>query len=316
VQTNFSQSLSRVAVVEIGSGTVRLLIVERTLEGELRRLPTSPPYRLPASSFGLSEPMKMERMRLATEAAQVFISEAKELRLSSLRLIATGWIRDMEWPLKSALLASLPGLEILTAAQEAYFSSLAALQAIFDGIPQSIVIWDQGRGSAELAAISSYESKLTLTASESLPLGLDRLQARFRDVQSDVCLFRRWLLDEMKTLNYEQFPKALPLIAQGSAITKFAFLLQRSDKRERYSAESIQGKRISLRRMQTLIERAESVAWPRFSSEYMMNDDIVGTFLGIALLHQVMRLTGHQSVITSTFGTRFGVAWGELANLE
>ena len=293
-----------------------MLIVEMTLDGELRRLPTSHPYRLPTPSFGLSEAMTVERMRLATAAAQAFIAEVEALEISSLRVIATGWIRDMEWPLKSALLASLPGLEILTPAQEAYFSSLAALQAISDGTPQSIVIWDQGRGSAELAATSGYGRKFTLSASESLPLGLDRLEARFQDVQSDVCLFRRWLLGEMRTLNYEQFPKALPLLAQGSAITKFAFLLQRSDKRERYSAESVQGKRISLRRLQTLIERAKSVSWSRFSSEYTRDDDILGTFLGIVLLYEVMLCTGHQSVITSTLGTRFGVAWSELTHLE
>ena len=161
----------RVAIIDIGSNSVRLVVYEGAA-------------RLPAILFnekvmaglgrGLSETGTIEAGSLAMARATLarFALLAREMQVSELRTVATAAVRDASNGGELIDAAEALGLEVelLSGEEEATASGMGVLSGIPDA---NGIVGDLGGGSLELVRVVAG----TVTDRVSFPLGVLRLEA-------------------------------------------------------------------------------------------------------------------------------------------
>ncbi|HEX6680915.1 MAG TPA: hypothetical protein VF063_09740 [Gaiellaceae bacterium] len=165
----------RVAVVDVGANTLRLLVAEADTSGvarvheERRRTALGEDVE----RLGTLTKDKIER---SAEAARKEVRRARRLGASRIQIVVTSPWRDAEngWELVEALeRASGLGVRALTAEEEAQLGYLGALASTeVEGRP--VAVCDVGGGSTQLAIGSGPEPAWLL----SVPLGSLRLTER------------------------------------------------------------------------------------------------------------------------------------------
>ncbi|MET0308617.1 MAG: Ppx/GppA family phosphatase [Sphingomonas sp.] len=162
---------SRVAIIDIGSNSVRLVVYEGAA-------------RLPAILFnekvmaglgrGLSETGAIEAGSLAMARAALarFALLAREMQVTELRTVATAAVRDASNGGELIDAAEALGLEVelLSGEEEAMASGMGVLSGIPDA---NGIVGDLGGGSLELVRVVAG----TVTDRVSFPLGVLRLEA-------------------------------------------------------------------------------------------------------------------------------------------
>jgi exopolyphosphatase/guanosine-5'-triphosphate,3'-diphosphate pyrophosphatase len=162
---------SRVAIIDIGSNSVRLVVYEGAA-------------RLPAILFnekvmaglgrGLAETGAIETgsLTMARAALARFALLAREMQVGELRTVATAAVRDASNGGELIAAAEALGLEVelLSGEEEATASGMGVLS----GIPEADgIVGDLGGGSLELVRVVAG----TVTDRVSFPLGVLRLEA-------------------------------------------------------------------------------------------------------------------------------------------
>lgn len=160
---------ARVAIIDIGSNSVRLVVYDGAA-------------RLPAVLFNekvmaglgrsLSETGAIDKSGLARARAALarFAALAREMQVSELRTVATAAVRDASNGGELIRAAEALGLEVeLLSGQE---EAMAAGMGVLSGIPEADgVVGDLGGGSLELVRVVAG----TVTDRVSFPLGVLRL---------------------------------------------------------------------------------------------------------------------------------------------
>ena len=160
---------ARVAIIDIGSNSVRLVVYDGAA-------------RLPAVLFNekvmaglgrsLSETGTIDKSGLARARAALarFAALAREMQVSELRTVATAAVRDASNGGELIRAAEALGLEVeLLSGQE---EAMAAGMGVLSGIPEADgVVGDLGGGSLELVRVVAG----TVTDRVSFPLGVLRL---------------------------------------------------------------------------------------------------------------------------------------------
>ncbi len=202
--------MTRRAVIDVGTNSVKLLVVE--VEGDAVRpvFEQSHQTRL-GQGFYETHRLQPDAITRTAEAVARYASIARELGTASLRVIATSATRDAQnsADLVAAIqrAASLP-LEIISGDQEAAwaFQGILTNPALASG---PVLLLDVGGGSAEFILGSGGQSHFR----QSFPLGSVRLLEKFPPADppapEELLRCRAWLKE---FLSREVAPLLLPVL--------------------------------------------------------------------------------------------------------
>lgn len=164
----------RIAVVDVGSNSLRLVVFERLGEALMPLLNEKVMCGL-ARGIARTGRLNREGVALAYANVQRFVALARALQVDHLAVIATAAVRDAkDGPKFAAELERRNGIEVrvIEGTEEARLSALGVLAGIpgADGI-----VADLGGGSVELVEIQGGNGRPVIGAGTTLPLGPLRL---------------------------------------------------------------------------------------------------------------------------------------------
>jgi exopolyphosphatase / guanosine-5'-triphosphate,3'-diphosphate pyrophosphatase len=172
--TNVASPLNRVAVVDVGSNSLRLVVFER-LGATLLQLLNEKVMCALGRGIGSTGRLNREGVELALANLQRFVALARALGVDHLAIIATAAVRDAKDGRAFAATAEracgVP-VQIIEGAEEARLSAAGVLAGIrgTDGL-----VGDLGGGSVELVRVDAAALEAPIAAGISLPLGPLRL---------------------------------------------------------------------------------------------------------------------------------------------
>jgi len=292
----------RVAIIDIGSNSVRLVVYEGAA-------------RLPAILFnekvlaglgrGLSETGAIEASSLAMARAALarFALLAREMQVTELRTVATAAVREASNGAELIDAAEALGLdvELLSGEEEATASGMGVLS----GIPDADgIVGDLGGGSLELVRVVAG----TVTGRVSFPLGVLRLEAI--RAQGKGALDRQVgrLIDEA---GWKGRGKDLPLYLVGGSWRSLAKLDMHLSG---YPLPIIHQYPLSVERIAELgrtlglVSKADLKAIPDLSSARVPT---LGN--ATALLVSVLKHLGSNGTVVSAYGLREGLLFQRLS---
>lgn len=264
-------NLKKIAAINIGSYTTRLLIAAQNQGRILQPLKRGRVYTRLAEGFRsqgeLIDPAAMQR---TTQALAEFRLWAAEYEVDVFRVVCTGVVRRAKN--RDAFLehiAKATGLkaEIISGETEAYLTAQGILNSIAVG-EQPYLIFDLGGGSTEFVLgrgdqtdIKSLEigaavlSEQFLYSDPALPAEIRALQRTIRKILEQAYSDRKWS-------NHERV-----MIGTGGTVTALAAMLDRVQVEE-IGHESIHGRVLLLQELRDLWSRlknlgiAERQKWP------------------------------------------------------
>jgi len=298
----------RLATVDLGTNTVRLLVVEA--EGrEWRPLHQSQRVtRLGEGQAGAGRLLEAP-MRRTVDTVSEFIAAARGLGASEIRVVATSAVREA--PNRAELLTLLraaTGLDasVVSGEEEARLT----LQGVAAGLPQlggSFVLFDIGGGSTELVLGEGGR----LGAVVSLQLGVVRLAERYGDAGpvdwARFALMRGEidgrLAREIPARIIEARPPALVGTA-GTVTTLAALDLGLSA----YDASRVQGHTLARGAVERLLKRLGALAVAERARLPCLEPGRADVLIpGIAICLAVMDRLGYGSLVVSDRGLREGI---------
>jgi len=298
----------RLAAVDLGTNTVRLLVVEA--EGREWR-PLHQSQRVTRLGEGQAETGRLLEapMQRTVDTVSEFIAAARGLGASEIRVVATSAVREA--PNRAELLALLraaTGLDasVVSGEEEARLT----LQGVAAGLPQlggSFVLFDIGGGSTELVLGEGGR----LGAVVSLQLGVVRLAERYGDAgpvdwarfalmrgEIDGCLAR-----EIPARIIEARSPAL--VGTAGTVTTLAAL---DLGLPAYDPSRVQGHTLGRGAVERLLNRLGALAVAeraRLPSLEPGRADVIVS--GIAICLAVMDRLGYGSLVVSDRGLREGI---------
>ncbi len=300
------RSRQPVAIVDLGSNSARVVVIERPVPGVLETIAEE--RRDLRLATELDERSRLSERGIATtiDAVAEFAAFAREAGAGAINVVATAAIRSAEN--RDELLARVHAelgiaIEVLDGAEEAQFAAMGALH----GLPiRSGVIVDIGGGSTEVARVLAG----SIVGAWSFPLGaLGASAAWLTDdppTRKQLKAMRRMVA---RTLA-ERAPGGLgpgeQLIATGGSARTLARLAQRQ---AGYPLPLLHGyllERSALRRVSSFL--AGHSAAERCEIDGVRAgraDSIVG---GAVILEEMMRHLGADSLTIAAGGVREGVA--------
>ena len=299
-------SKAPVAIVDLGSNSARVIVVDRPLPGVLEIIAEE---RLDLRlATELDERSRLSERGIATtiDAIAEFAAFAREAGARSINVVATAAIRSTSN--RDELLARAHAelglaIEVLDGAEEAQFAATGALH----GLPiRSGVVVDVGGGSTEVARVIAG----TIVGAWSFPLGALSASAAWLTndppTRKQLKSMRRMVAETLASSAPSGLDAGEELIATGGSARALARLAQRQTA---YPIPLLHGysmERRAVREMGTflashrLVERCE-IDGVRAGRA----DSIVG---GAIILDEMMRYLGAARLTVAAGGVREGVA--------
>ena len=294
-----STDAPRTAIVDIGSNSVRLVVYQG-------------PDRLPAAVFnekvlaGLGRDLAAtgaigaDAMTQGIAALGRFAAVAREMAVGRVRTVATAAVRDASngGELIDAARALGLAVELLTGEQEASAAGLGVLSAMpaADGI-----VGDLGGGSLELVRVAGG----AVGQRVSLPLGVLRI-AGMREGRTLDRHVRRLIRDA----GWQERGAGLPLFLVGGSWRGLARLDMSSTG---YPLPIVHGYRMTAETVEHLSRTSALLGKARLRQVPGLTAGRAATLPdAAALLVAVLRELGCATTVTSAFGLREGLLFGEL----
>jgi exopolyphosphatase/guanosine-5'-triphosphate,3'-diphosphate pyrophosphatase len=304
----------RLAALDVGTNTVLMLVVERGVDGQLRRLADlSRITRLGrgVDATGRLDPAAMDK---TIDAIAEFVEQARTLGAEKILTAATAALRDAangaDFLARVKARAGLD-IEVISGQTEAQLAYLSAIKGLQLDLSSKILIVDIGGGSTELIRAQPGGAPDVV----SLQIGSVRLTERF--VHSDPPHVReaaelRVAIDEaLAGLRWNFQPDLMVGIA-GTVTTVCAVVLGL----ERYDPDRVHGCRLAHGDVLRVIGQLGCVPLEQRKQIPGVEEgraDVI--FAGAAILERVMAHFKLDQVIVSDQGVRWGLVWRELENL-
>jgi len=297
-----------VAVLDIGSNSVRLVVYER----HARAL--TPLYNEKSAAAlgrGLAATGKLAagNMERALTAMQRFALVARLMQVEKVHILATSAVREAAN--SAGFVAAIEAVmgekvRVLSGEEEAHFAALGVVAGMpeFDG-----VVGDQGGGSLELSSLAAKHDN----SGETYELGVIRLQDDSGGSASKAQELARARLKRSKVLKKNS---AKIFCAIGGTWRSFAKIAQvRSD----YPLHMVQQYHLSaddaLKLCDEIIAAAEAgKPIPAVESVSSSRRDLVP--YSAAVMGELIRIGGFESVVFSALGVREGYLYGLLDPAE
>lgn len=311
----------RLAVIELGSRAIRLLVADVTGSNGLR------PVDAQVRRTEILEALKRSERELVTElviAAQS-IDELKHRAArqgaTKVAVFGTESIRKTSTSRHFAESGLADCVDfILTGRQEALCSIVAGSITLGSmGVAaQRLVVIDHGAGSLEVA-IGQAGQNHGLEKSVSVPLGGSHLLAAFRTCKRDLDRLRGLVRLELDGLAFDGAER-LPVVVMGTVATKCAWLTKRRGKADRYDPKRVEGVQLSLDSLRMIYDHAKTLncqsnpemAWDGFQ-EFINPGEHGGdaaerVATGVIPIIEVLSDIGADAFYVSALGTRHGFA--------
>lgn len=293
---------SRVAIIDIGSNSVRLVVYDGTA-------------RLPAILFnekvmaGLGRSLAATgsideaALTMATTALARFASLAREMAVDTIRTVATAAVRDASNGEQLIAIARSLGLEVELLSGEA--EALAAGYGVLSGIPEADgIVGDLGGGSLELVRVVAG----TVTDRVSFPLGVLRLEAiRARGKG----VLDKTVATMLAQAGWSRRGEGLPFYLVGGSWRALARLDMHLTgyplpviHEYRMAAQTV----TRLQRTIAQLGKGKIRAVPNLSSGRVATMEGAAALLGLLIKH-----LGSSETVVSAFGLREGLLFGQLS---
>jgi len=307
------EKLNRIAAVDIGTNTVRLLVVEVGKNKrdwsilhqamEITRLGQGSKYTDYGSSRGK---LSNEAAARTLEVISEYAAKAKELQSEKIRLVATSAVREASNGSEFAQMVfaktSIP-LDVVSGEEEARLSLAGVTLAVED--VEVILVLDIGGGSTELI----FSRDGNIVKAKSIPVGAVSVTESFfhndppnTSEISNICTFL-----EKNMFGYEEFKGTIssPLVGTAGTITTLAAI---SLEMKKYDPEKINGFVLNLEEVKNILKRFMNCSLNERQKitglEPKRADVIIG---GTKILISVMERFGYERLVVSDFGLREGI---------
>ncbi|MDA9961690.1 hypothetical protein N9D63_02285 [Opitutales bacterium] len=173
------ESGKSVAVVDVGSNTIKLLVAELSSRGDLKVLhEKSDATRIESQHSAGGLLLTVDGMHAGLEAIERLIQESLPCEPAHIRIVATGLVRDsVNGKLFAERVREVTGyeLDIISGDEEAVGIALGVATDSSLSSQSNYLVCDLGGGSLELIRVENRIVRATI----SLPLGAVRLATRF-----------------------------------------------------------------------------------------------------------------------------------------
>lgn len=289
----------RTAVIDIGSNSARMIVLERTSRFGFYLLnETKSRVRISEGAYENGGNLQPKAIYRAINALKEFLSIAKALKVRKILCVATSAVRDA--PNKQQFLSSVKKelnlhIKVIDGKTEALLGAIAAINLlpIHNGITLDI-----GGGSSELALIKDRKIVQTI----SLDLGTVRLKELFSDKNAST--------EEAITFIHEQLA-ALPkdfqttlLIGIGGTARAIAQAIM---KKEEYPLEKLHGFKYSLDEEKKFIDKIITAPVTKLKKLGIKKDRYDTIKEGALIFREIAKYLGAKEIITSGVGVREGV---------
>ncbi len=289
----------RVAVIDIGSNSARLVIYQRTSRYGFHLI-TQKRVELESGegAYQRGGELQKEGIDRAFKALESFSLIIKEYKVRKIHCVATSALRDA--PNRSQFISLVKkrlGLKIrvIDGNKEAFYGAIATINLlpIKDGITVDI-----GGGSTDIALIQSGKIVETL----SIDLGTVRLKELFSDKNIPIDRAKSYIKERVSTL--KKFYKVDKVIGIGGTSRALAKLIM---KKIEYPFEKIHGFKYRVEEHKNFIEELANYSIEELES-IGVKPNRVDTFReGINIFLSVVDEVGAENIISSGVGVREGV---------
>lgn len=296
--------MKRVALIDLGSNSVRFVISEITDAGSYRLV-----YQQ-KESIRLSEGMWTHQMltkpamERAVKTLKALSHMAKTMEVTEIRGIATAAVRlakNGDTFIRRIYAETGISLRPISGEEEAYLGFLGVVNTI--GL-DDFIVFDLGGASIEISLIENRQLKQSV----SLPMGALVMTGQFKTGHEFTSVEYEMMVRHIQDVLYrESWLKntKLPLIGIGGTARNIAKMDQRE---KNYPIPKLHNYKVKQSTMEALFQRVKETPWeerkkiPGLSSE---RADII--VAGMAIIRELMEYTKASSMIVSGCGLREGL---------
>lgn len=309
----------RVAVIEIGSRAVRLLVADVSESSGLQPVVTD--WRQTQLAAAIARGDTTSLSNKMTEVAAIvheFKQKASSEGISNVAVFGTEALRQIREKRLIDLGAYAPGIEILNKKTEAKCSLLAAVKGCREPIGEGrqVLAIDQGGGSLELAVGSIQRNYVNLSDYRSYRLGAEALTELLRTVNGNTEKFHVAVAERIDGYRFAKIEKSARAFVLGSVATNSGWMFVRRDEHERYDPRRVHGFSISVGKAVQFVlalekamvsdpERIRHFIDPRNPS----SEEFEILLTGLITLTIFLRKYGIDQYTVSGHGMRYGMAW-------
>lgn len=307
----------RVAVTEVGSRAVRLLVADVARRQKLQVVATEWAETQLAHRFEAITSDDQIRVLLRSLASKVREFGDRAIAAGATRSVAfgTATLRSIEARNRQILRTEIPGIRVFTRSAEAMGSLAAAIQThcstgdCHDG--HTVIAVDQGAGSMEIAVGRQSNGILDLLDYRSYSLGTGNLVADLRKFGWDVD--RLWAKTRKRVNRWKPLEAgaSADVVILGSAATKIGWISVQRDVNWRYDPRRVDGAAIRKQVAEAFVRAATTdrdVAAQILGRGVADLDELTTVVGGIVGLVATLDWLGRGEFVVSALGTRFGVA--------
>ena len=289
----------RTAVIDIGSNSARMIIIERTSRfGFYLLQEVKSKVRISEGAYengGLLQSYAMDR---AFWALSEFLNIAKSFKVRKILCVATSALRDA--PNRSIFLNRVKkelklNIKIIDGNKEAFFGGVAVLNLL--PVNNGVTV-DIGGGSTELALIK--ESKVVDTI--SLDLGTVRLKELFFDKGQSIKEAIAFIKKELKKIP-NSFTDKTAIGIGGSIRALSSSIMRKND----YPLDKLHGFEYFLDDEKKYIEKLISSSTHKLKKFYIKKERFDTIREGALIFLEVLKYIKATHIITSGVGVREGV---------
>lgn len=296
----------RTAVIDIGTNTLLLLIVDE----QLRRIVDLCRFGRLGKGLDASGRLADEAIAKSLDICREYREVMTEHEVARPHVIGTQALReaanarDFVGPAEEILGAPI---ETIDGSREAQLAYLSVARTFPELAGTSFLVVDVGGGSTELITANADG----VASAVSVPIGAVRLTERYLESDPPVIGEALRLDDKIdRELAKLELPAGVPVIGTaGTATTLAAFSLGLTT----YDPDKVTGHRLTIEEVDQIRQRlfaastAERNAMPGIEPQ---RADVIAA--GVAIYHRVMHRIGAPALITCDRGIRWGLAY-ELA---
>jgi exopolyphosphatase/pppGpp-phosphohydrolase len=311
---------NRVAVIEVGSRAVRLLVADVVSSGRLDVVATDWEETGLAGAAAAGNIAIEQKIEDISTTLTRFRTRAEEYHPKTIAAIGTDAIRKLDRAYIDRLRNVQKDFVVLSEKQEADLSFVTGVMsfpetAFQDG--RSMVI-DQGSGSMEVIVGRTGAEGPRLAASNSYPLGTTELVKLLRAAGATNGTIPQSAVDAVGTQVSEIFAKSKRYsittrpIVLGSVATKVAWMDVRKNRLAPYDPRAVQGIVVRLGHLHRLISASvQDFAAMRQEIDPRRPDssepeNIIAGSIGLQVF---LERQGKTEMVVCAHGTRYGVIW-------
>lgn len=261
VRVKLPNSKKRVAVIEVGSRAIRMLVADVGGGDFLAPVRTDYKQSRLLDALRADHANRDDVLSATKDIALQFVEKARASGASEILVVGTAACRELIKICPDAVDQVFPQLHILSGKSEAICSAIAAIDWSRDNqAAQRIVTIDHGAGSMEISVICREGNNLLLEDYRSYKLGSTELKLMLAECGGDVGRFSQLIGKRIASYKFEIEGHVDKVAGLGSVLTNTAWLFVREGLSDTYDPRRVHGKQLGLLQIRKTIQELFSLA--------------------------------------------------------